>query len=126
MVLTVVEAAEGQPATGFAQAVAVVGAQRLLFISGQVPATPGWDVPPAFEDQARLAWRNVLAQVKAADMTPDHLVRVTIYLSDRANIAAHRIAFDEALGGRLVAVTTVIATLLNEAWQIEIDAIAAA
>ncbi len=34
-------------------------------------------------DQARLAWRNLDAQLKAAEMGLDNLVKVTIFLSDR-------------------------------------------
>ena len=47
-------------------------------------------VPESFEDQARLAWKNVFAQLRAADMTLDNLVKVTIFLSDRKYIADYR------------------------------------
>ena len=43
----------------YAQASLVTGAQRLLFISGQVPAHADGTVPAAYPDQYRLAWRNV-------------------------------------------------------------------
>jgi enamine deaminase RidA (YjgF/YER057c/UK114 family) len=52
-----------QAAGGYSQAVAVSGAKRLLYISGQIPETPTGDVPANFASQARLVWRNVTAQL---------------------------------------------------------------
>jgi 2-iminobutanoate/2-iminopropanoate deaminase len=51
-----------QAAGGYAQAIDVTGAQRLLFISGQIPETATGVVPPDFLGQARLVWQNVIAQ----------------------------------------------------------------
>ena len=114
------------PAPTYAQAIEVTGISRLLFVSGQIPATPDGTVPAAFADQSRLAWANVTAQLAAAGMTLDNLVKVTIYLADRSHIADYRHSRDEALGGRRVALTTIFADIFDNAWQIEIEAIAAA
>jgi 2-iminobutanoate/2-iminopropanoate deaminase len=122
----VISSAEAPVATVFAQAIEASAPNRWLYVSGQIPAGPDGVVPPRFEDQARLAWANVLAQVRAAGMVREDLVKVTIFLTDRANIAAHRDAYDAALGDHLVAVSTIITDLLNEAWLIEIEAVAAA
>ena len=70
------------PGLAFAQAVETTGAQRLLFISGQVPAHADGSVPPDYPSQYRLAWANVEARLVAAGMTFDNLVKVTIFLSD--------------------------------------------
>ena len=83
-------------------------------------------MPESFEDQARLAWANVIAQLRAADMTLDNLVKVTIFLSDRKYIADYRRTRDEALGGRRVGLTTIITGIFDEKWLLEIEAIAAA
>ncbi|WP_200944151.1 RidA family protein [Lysobacter sp. Root667] len=57
------------PADGtYAQAAEVRAPQRLLFVSGQVPADAEGAVPEGFRDQCRLAWRNVGAQLKAAGL----------------------------------------------------------
>jgi len=47
--------AESAPkaAGGYPQGVVVSGAQRLLFISGQIPETPSGHVPDDFPAQAR-------------------------------------------------------------------------
>jgi enamine deaminase RidA (YjgF/YER057c/UK114 family) len=69
--------------TGWAQAHEVSGVSRLLFISGQVPEAADGSVPKDFKSQCRLAWANVEAQLKAAGMMLDNLVKITIFLSDR-------------------------------------------
>jgi 2-iminobutanoate/2-iminopropanoate deaminase len=68
----------------------------------------------------------VLAQLRAAAMTVDNIVKVTIFLSDRKYIADYRKTRHEALGGRQVALTTIITGIFDEKWLLEIEAIAAA
>jgi 2-iminobutanoate/2-iminopropanoate deaminase len=51
---------------GYVQAMEVTGANRILYVSGQIPATIDGKVPERFEDQARLVWRNVIAELHAA------------------------------------------------------------
>jgi hypothetical protein len=53
-------------AGGYAQAIEVVDAKRLLFISGQTPETADCKIPESFEDQARLVWANLEAQLWTA------------------------------------------------------------
>ena len=48
-----------QAVGGYAQAVSVEGAKRLVFVSGQIPADQSGKVPSAFAEQARrLVLRN--------------------------------------------------------------------
>lgn len=115
-----------QPVGGYAQAVEVTGATRLLFVSGQIPAAQDGFVPESFEDQARLVWQNVIAQLRAAGMTLDNLVKVTIFLSDRKYIADYRKVRMEVLEGRVIGLTTIITGIFDENWLLEIEAIAAA
>jgi len=115
-----------QPVGGYAQAMEVAGATRILFISGQIPAAPHGGVPEDFEGQARLCWTNVIAQLRAADMSLDNLVKVTIFLSDRRYIADYRRVRMEVLQGRQIGLTTIITGIFDEAWLLEIEAIAAA
>ena len=110
----------------YAQAMEVTDARRLLFVSGQVPADEANNVPEHFADQARLAWRNVFARLAAADMTPDDLVKVTIFLSDRRHREENAAVRREMLGDRSPALTIIIAGIYSEAWLLEIEAIAAA
>lgn len=109
----------------YAQAFEVSGASRLLFVSGQVPEDADGQVPADYRSQYRLAWANVEAQLKAVGMTFDHLVKVTIFLSDRALIAQSAGLRQEILGARSPALTIVIAGIYDPAWLLEIEAIAA-
>ena len=111
---------------GYAQAVETTGAQRVLYVSGQVPLDRVGSLPSAFRDQCRLAWANVAAQLEAADMTLDNLVKVTMFLGDRRYAAENRAIRQEVLGDRAPALTVIIAGIFDESWLIEIEAIAAA
>jgi 2-iminobutanoate/2-iminopropanoate deaminase len=126
MKLQEINAADAPSAPTYAQAVEVTGATRWLFVSGQIPASKDSTVPDSFEDQAKLAWANVIAQLRAGSMTLDNLVKVTIFLSDRKYIADYRRIRDEALGGRRVGLTTIITGIFDEKWLLEIEAVAAA
>jgi 2-iminobutanoate/2-iminopropanoate deaminase len=127
MKLTPINAPDApQPLGGYVQAMEVTDAKRLLFISGQIPQATDGNVPERFEDQARLVWQNVIAQLRAADMTLDNLVKVTIFLSDRQYIPDYRKVRQEALQGRQVGLTTIITGIFDEKWLLEIEAIAAA
>jgi 2-iminobutanoate/2-iminopropanoate deaminase len=127
MKLTAVNAPSAPPASGgYSQAIEIFGAQRLLFISGQIPQSTGGDVPEDFPAQARLAWRNVLAQLDAASMSVKNLVKVTIFLSSRDFAAASRDLRKEFLGAHSPALTVIITGIFDERWLLEIEAIAAA
>ncbi|MBA3448083.1 MAG: RidA family protein [Pseudaminobacter sp.] len=115
-----------QPAGGYVQAMEVTGATRTLYISGQIPAAMDGSVPERFEDQARLVWNNVFAQLHAAEMTLDNLVKVTIFLSDRRYTDDYRRVRNEVLQGRQIGLTTIITGIFDERWLLEIEAIAAA
>jgi 2-iminobutanoate/2-iminopropanoate deaminase len=52
------------PAGGYSQAVEVLGARRLLFISGQIPVEPGGRLPTAIENREVRA--EVLGDLKPA------------------------------------------------------------
>jgi 2-iminobutanoate/2-iminopropanoate deaminase len=115
-----------KPAGGYAQAVEVSGATRTLYVSGQIPVDAEGNCPPGFAEQARLAWRNVLAQLAAADMGVENLVKVTIFLSDRRYAPENRQVRQEMLGSRRPALTVIITGIFDEAWLLEIEAVAAA
>ncbi len=113
-----------QPAAAYSQAVEVSSGTRILFISGPLGMEANGTTPPSMEEQARLVWRNVVAQLEAAGMGWDNLVKVTMIIPDSAEIPASRPARAEALGDRRPASTVIVAGLANPAWKIEIEAIA--
>lgn len=110
---------------GYSQAVKLTDFKTLLFISGQIPVSDDDKVPESFEDQARLVWRNIDAQLKAAGMSKADLVKVTTFLSDRHHATANREIRSEYLGSIAPAMSVVIASIFDEKWLLEVEAIAA-
>ncbi|MEO1194147.1 MAG: RidA family protein [Pseudomonadota bacterium] len=114
------------PAASYAQALEVTGATRTLFISGQVPVTVDGEVPEGFAAQGAVVWANIEAQLRAADMTFDNLVKCTVFLADRRYALDNRAAREAALGDRRISMTVVIAGIFDAGWLLEIEAIAMA
>lgn len=110
----------------YAQASLVQAPQRWLFISGQVPTDEAGATPSGFDAQCRLVWRNVERQLAAAGMGLADLVKVTIFLADRRDRPANTAIRHEVLGGVSPALTVIITGIFDEAWLLEIEAVAAA
>jgi 2-iminobutanoate/2-iminopropanoate deaminase len=110
---------------GYAQAVEVEKPTRTLYLSGQIPVSGGGVIPDTFGEQCHLVWRNVEAQLHAAGMTLDNLVKVTTFLSDRKFGDENGDVRRKILGERSPALTVVIAGIYDPAWLLEIEAIAA-
>ncbi len=110
----------------YAGACEVAAGSRLLFISGQVPERPDGSVPADFSAQCRLTWANIERQLQEAGMSFDNLVKVTTFLSDRRYRGENSAVRREVLQERTPAVTIIIADIYDEAWLLEIEAIAAA
>lgn len=103
----------------------VTGANRTVFVSGQVPwADEDGKVPPDFADQCRLTWRNVLTVLAEAGLGIEHLAKVTAYLSDRRYRAEFSRIREEILGAHCPALTVIITDIYAEEWLLEIEAIA--
>jgi 2-iminobutanoate/2-iminopropanoate deaminase len=115
-----------QPLGSYSQAFEISGHKRLLFISGQIPVTRDGQVPTDFPSQCRLAWRNIMAQLNAANMSIENLVKVTTFLADRQHGLVNREIRQEFLGSHRPASTVIIAGIFDQEWRIEIEAIAAA
>ena len=117
----------GVPAAsgGYANAVEVSGAQRLLFVSGQVPLSADGLVPSGFEAQCRQVWANVLACLHEAGLGVEHLVKVTTFLSDRSHAQVNSAIRREVLGEHRPALTVVLTGIFDQEWLLEIEAVAA-
>ena len=58
---------------------------RVLFVAGQTAADASGRVPPAdFAEQWDRALARVVAVVRAAGGAPEHIGRLTVYVTDRA------------------------------------------
>lgn len=111
---------------GYSQGALIEGADRLLFISGQIPEQLDGSIPSGFEAQARQVWSNIVAQLEAADMAIANLVKVTTFLSSREYADINSQIRQEFLGHHTPALTVIITEIFDEQWLLEIEAIAAA
>jgi 2-iminobutanoate/2-iminopropanoate deaminase len=105
----------------FPQAV-VIGS--LVFLSGQGPlsAETNEPIPGAFEAQVHQTFANVQAILRAAGLGLDHVAKVTVYLTDIANVPAFNRIYEEVMPAPLPARTLVQAGLRGI--DVEIDVIA--
>jgi len=113
-----------QPSS-YAMGALVDSPKRWLYVSGQVPEDAS-GVPADFAGQARLAWRNVLAVLERGGMSAANLVKVTIFLADRRYRGESAKIRHEVLGDHSPALTVIITGIWDEAWLLEIEAVAAA
>jgi enamine deaminase RidA (YjgF/YER057c/UK114 family) len=114
--------------SGYANGVVAQG--RYLAIAGQI----GWNercelVSDDFLEQARQALRNVLEVLRAAGGEPQHLVRLTWYVTDkkvyRATSRELGRSYREIIGEHYPAMTLVqVAGLLEDGASVEIEATA--
>lgn len=110
---------------GYANGVAAKG--RMVFVSGMV----GWDADGVFgaddfAGQARQALANVVAVLAEAGALPEHIVRMTWYVTDkREYVAAYPaigVAYRELIGRHFPAMTAVeVRALIEEAAKVEIE-----
>jgi 2-iminobutanoate/2-iminopropanoate deaminase len=114
-----------RPSGDYAQVTQAFGISRVVWVSGQIPVDATGNLPAAFADQARNAWRNLIAQLDNVNLSIDNLAKVTIYLADRKYAMENRAIRKEILGDRKVAMTVVIAGIFDEAWLLEIEGTAA-
>lgn len=113
---------------GYANGVAASG--RYVAIAGMI----GWDGQQQFHsddfaEQARLALQNIVDVLKEAGGRPEHIVRMTWYVTDkREYLAAGREvgkAFRELIGCYNAAMTAVeVTALMEDRAKVEIEATA--
>jgi len=110
---------------GFANGVSARG--RLVFVAGMVGCdASGRFHSDDFAEQARQALRNVVDVLATGDARPEHIVRMTWYVTDmRAYLAAAQTlgsAFREAIGHYDIAMTAVaVSALVEPRAKVEIE-----
>lgn len=121
------------PATGiypatddYAHALEVRNPARFLFVAGTMGLDAEGVPGKTLREQLTLIWQNLKTILAAADMTVDNIVRLTSYLRDPAYAEENARARTEALGGRRIPTTAIVAQTLTEDWLVEIEIVAAA
>jgi len=117
---------EGWPRPrGYANGVSAQG--RQVFVAGMV----GWNAAAEFDsddlvDQVRQALENVKAVLAEAGARPEHMVRMTWYVTDRADYLARGrdigAAYREVMGHYDVAMSAVeVSALMEQRARVEIE-----
>ncbi|WP_235041817.1 RidA family protein [Vreelandella profundi] len=115
-------------AVGYANGVLASG--QTVFVGGQI----GWNAEHIFESddfavQVNQALQNIVAVLKEAGAGPEHLVRLTWYVTDKKEYLARLkdvgAAYREVLGKHFPAMTMVqVAGLVEDQAKVEIEATA--
>lgn len=110
---------------GYANGIAARG--TLVFVGGQI----GWDAAQQFQSddfiaQTEQALRNIAAVLKEAGAGPEHMVRMTWYITDRVEYLARLRELGETyrtvLGRHFPAMTCVeVQALVEERAKVEIE-----
>ena len=115
-------------AVGYANGVLASG--QTVFVGGQI----GWNADQVFESddfvvQVNQALQNIVAILKEANAGPEHIVRLTWYVTDKQEYLARLkevgAAYREVLGKHFPAMTMVqVAGLVEDQAKVEIEATA--
>lgn len=126
--MNILNPAEWAKPKGYANGIAVEG--RMVFVAGQI----GWTGEARFEsddlvDQTRQALRNIVRVLAEAGARPEHIVRLTWYVTDKRDYMARNAdlgkVYREILGKHYPAMTLVqVAALLEDRAKVEIEATA--
>ncbi|MFB9867392.1 RidA family protein [Vreelandella sulfidaeris] len=115
-------------AVGYANGVLASG--QTVFVGGQI----GWNADQVFESddfvvQVNQALQNIVAILQEANAGPEHIVRLTWYVTDKQEYLARLkevgAAYREVLGKHFPAMTMVqVAGLVEDQAKVEIEATA--
>ena len=110
---------------GYANGVAVSG--RQIYVAGMI----GWDAHGQFHTddlagQAQQAMQNIVEVLAAGGAKPEHIVRMTWYITDKKEYLAQQAeigkAYRELIGSFSVAMTAVqVAALIEDRAKVEIE-----
>jgi enamine deaminase RidA (YjgF/YER057c/UK114 family) len=116
------------PSSGFSNGVAAEGLQ--VFVAGQVGSNPRLEiVDDDFVAQVEQALRNIVDVLAEAGARPEHLVRLTWYVTDKREYITRSSevgqAYRRVVGRHFPAMTLVqVAALVDDRAKVEIEATA--
>jgi reactive intermediate/imine deaminase len=115
------------PVNGYSHAVEFDG--RMVAVSGQVPLDAAGNLVGRddIRAQARQVFENLTTALTAAGATWEDVVMLTVYLTDLADLADFRSVRDEYISAERPPASSLVQVsgLVNPAFRIEIDALAA-
>jgi enamine deaminase RidA (YjgF/YER057c/UK114 family) len=115
------------PGSRYSHAVLIEGGGRRLVISGQIGVAPDGTILSGGEAQIDQALANLVAILKAHGMAPGNIVKLGVFLTDRALIPVWRARREGFLGTHAPASTLLlVAGLADPRFVFEIEAEAVA
>jgi enamine deaminase RidA (YjgF/YER057c/UK114 family) len=113
------------PAGMYSHGVLAPNAGQWLSVSGQIGMRPDGSLGTGFAEQARIAWENLMAVLAAAQMDESHLVKLTSYLVDGADLKhlnpVRSVFLKDA---RPASTLVVVKALAKPEWLFEVEAVA--
>jgi enamine deaminase RidA (YjgF/YER057c/UK114 family) len=109
-----------EPIVGYSRAVVADGH---VYVAGTAPIPPDGSAPPEDSyEQARLCIEIIGRALEQAGSSLEHVVRTRIYVTDVAHWQGVARAHGEAFSEIRPANATVVVSLLDPAWKVEIEA----
>lgn len=103
-----------------------VESSDLVFLSGQTPLDAGTGklVEGDIKTQTAQCFKNLFSVLEAAGLTPDHVVKVNVFLTDMANFEAMNSVYAQQFSAPFPARTTIGVASLPLCAQVELEMIA--
>lgn len=112
-------------AAGFSNSIEVQGAQRTLYIAGQVASFDDGRIPGNIEAQCHLVWDKIEKLLQDAKMTLKDVVKTTVFLTSADDVEAFRKVRAQRFGDAKPASTlVVVSALVRPEFRVEVEAIA--
>ena len=96
-----------KPASNYAQAVTHKAAAERIVVSGQIGVRLDGAIVKDLIPQMEQAWQNLFGILAAAGYKKTDLIRMVIYMTAPADVAAYRVTRDRMLDGHACAATFV-------------------
>jgi reactive intermediate/imine deaminase len=114
------------PTNGYSHAVEFSG--RLVAVSGQVPLDAGGQLVGADDPEAQIrrVFENVRTALSAAGAGFEDVVKITVFLTDLADLEVFRRVRDEYVARDTPPASSLVrvASLVNPAFRVEVEALA--
>ncbi|MFE4856856.1 RidA family protein [Streptomyces sp. NPDC056670] len=113
------------PLAAYSHQAEITGPVRWLVISGQIGMAPSGELPEDPVEQLGIALDNITANLEAAGMTHDDLVKLTFYFAGEVDLQRRRLRLAEWLKDLRPTMTVMtVAALATPALRVEVEALA--